>query len=152
MFLKSALDGVSGQRHAPAALYPRERTPVTHWIGGWVGLRPGLDTDAREKILCFCWESNSGRSVCIQTLLTELPGSLRNTDVYTKLLRTCSVSGPGNVAGAFKHLLRYPCLFTPTSLHLCPSGARVASNWHRLKYRLAPFTGNTISSIATLTA
>jgi hypothetical protein len=25
--------GVSGQRHSPAALYPRETTPGTHWIG-----------------------------------------------------------------------------------------------------------------------
>jgi hypothetical protein len=39
--------GVSGQCHAPAALCPREITPVTHWIGGWVGLRAGLDTEAR---------------------------------------------------------------------------------------------------------
>jgi hypothetical protein len=30
---------VSGQHHAPAALYPRERAPGTHWTGGWVGLR-----------------------------------------------------------------------------------------------------------------
>jgi hypothetical protein len=28
--------GVSGQRHALAALYPREGTSGTHWIGGWV--------------------------------------------------------------------------------------------------------------------
>ena len=34
--------GVRGQRHAPAALYPRER-PGTHCTGGWVGLRAGLD-------------------------------------------------------------------------------------------------------------
>ena len=27
--------GVSGQQHAPAALYPRER-PGTHFTGGWV--------------------------------------------------------------------------------------------------------------------
>jgi len=27
--------GVSGQQHAPAAIYPRER-PGTHCIGGWV--------------------------------------------------------------------------------------------------------------------
>jgi len=39
--LTSALDGVGGQRHAPAAL-PRER-PGTHCIEGWVGHRAGLD-------------------------------------------------------------------------------------------------------------
>jgi len=33
---------VSGQQHAPAALYPRER-PGTHCTGGWVGPRVGLD-------------------------------------------------------------------------------------------------------------
>jgi len=31
-----ALEGVSGQQHAPAALYPRER-PGTHFTGDWVG-------------------------------------------------------------------------------------------------------------------
>jgi hypothetical protein len=50
-FLTSALDGLSGQRHAPAALYPRERTPGTHCTGGWVGPRAGLDTEAGGKIL-----------------------------------------------------------------------------------------------------
>jgi hypothetical protein len=33
---------VRDQRHAPAALYPRER-PGTHCTGGWVGPRAGLD-------------------------------------------------------------------------------------------------------------
>jgi len=33
---------VSGQQHAPAALYPRKR-PGTHFTGGWVGPRAGLD-------------------------------------------------------------------------------------------------------------
>jgi hypothetical protein len=42
---------VSGQCHTLAALHPWERTPCTHWIGGWVGLRGGLDTVARGKIL-----------------------------------------------------------------------------------------------------
>jgi hypothetical protein len=49
---------VSGQRHAPAALYSGERTPYTHWIGGWVGLRAGLDTEDRGKILYLCQEPN----------------------------------------------------------------------------------------------
>jgi len=34
--------GVSGQQHAPAALYPRERLG-THRTGGWVDPRAGLD-------------------------------------------------------------------------------------------------------------
>ena len=34
--------GLSGQQHAPAALYPCKR-PGTHCTGGWVGPRAGLD-------------------------------------------------------------------------------------------------------------
>jgi hypothetical protein len=34
---------VNGQLHAPAAILRRERAPGTHWIGGWVGSRAGLD-------------------------------------------------------------------------------------------------------------
>jgi len=37
----SAQDGVSGQRHAPAAL-PSGKRAGTHCIVGWVGLRDGL--------------------------------------------------------------------------------------------------------------
>jgi len=33
---------MSGQQHAPAALYPRER-PGAHFTGGWVGPKAGLD-------------------------------------------------------------------------------------------------------------
>jgi hypothetical protein len=57
-FLTSALDGVSGQRHAQTALCPRESTPGTHWIGGWVDFRAGLDTEARGKIRCLFRGSN----------------------------------------------------------------------------------------------
>jgi len=34
---------VSGQLHAPAALY-EGKAPRNHWIEGWVGPRAGLDT------------------------------------------------------------------------------------------------------------
>jgi hypothetical protein len=60
-FLTSALEGgggLRGQRHAPAALCPGERTPGTHCTGGWVGLRAGLDTEVRGKLLCPCRGSN----------------------------------------------------------------------------------------------
>jgi hypothetical protein len=36
--------GMSGQRHAPATLYPRGKDPGTHYTGGWVGPKAGLDT------------------------------------------------------------------------------------------------------------
>ena len=41
-FLATALEGVRGERHAPAALYPRER-PGTHCTRGWVDPKAGLD-------------------------------------------------------------------------------------------------------------
>jgi len=46
--LTTALEGVKGQRHAPAALYPRER-PGTHFTGGSVGLRAGLDRCGKSR-------------------------------------------------------------------------------------------------------
>jgi hypothetical protein len=44
------LDAVSGQRYAPAAFYPRERTPGSHCRGGWVSPRAGVDTENRGKV------------------------------------------------------------------------------------------------------
>jgi hypothetical protein len=55
--------GVSGQRHAPATLYPPERTPGTHCTGGWVGPRAGLDTEVRGKLSRLCRGSNLDRPV-----------------------------------------------------------------------------------------
>jgi len=40
--MTAALEGVSGQQHTPAALYPPERHG-THFTEGWVGSRAGLD-------------------------------------------------------------------------------------------------------------
>jgi hypothetical protein len=59
--------GVNGQRHAPAALCPGERTPGTHCTGGWVDPRTGLNTEARGKISCLCRGSNFDLSVVQST-------------------------------------------------------------------------------------
>jgi hypothetical protein len=75
--------GVSGHRHAPAALYPRGKDPGTCWIGGWVGLRAGLDTEARGKILYLCRGWNPSRPVCSETILTALPQLLFLTFIST---------------------------------------------------------------------
>jgi hypothetical protein len=47
---------------------PRERTPGTHWIGGWVGPKAGLDAGARGKILWPCRGSNPDRPARSHTL------------------------------------------------------------------------------------
>jgi hypothetical protein len=59
-FLTSALDGGEWSASRPGRALtrgkgPGERTPGT---GGWVGLKAGLDTEARGKILCPCRGSN----------------------------------------------------------------------------------------------
>jgi hypothetical protein len=46
---------------------PGKRAPGTHWIGGWVGLRAGLDAGARRKI-CPCRGSNLDRLI-VQTVV-----------------------------------------------------------------------------------
>jgi hypothetical protein len=42
---------MSGQLHAATALPPWERAPGTHWIGGWVNPRAGLDDVDKRKFL-----------------------------------------------------------------------------------------------------
>jgi hypothetical protein len=56
--LTSALDGGEWSASCPGRFTPRERTPDTHWIGGWVGLRAGLVTVVKRKIPSSRWESN----------------------------------------------------------------------------------------------
>jgi hypothetical protein len=48
--LTSALDGGEWSGSRPGRFTPRERTPGTHWIGGWVGTRAVLDAVVRRKI------------------------------------------------------------------------------------------------------
>jgi hypothetical protein len=63
-FTTSALDGGEWSASRPGrAFTPGERTPGTHCTGGWVGLRAGLDTEDRGKILCPCRGSNPDRPV-----------------------------------------------------------------------------------------
>jgi hypothetical protein len=61
---------VSGHCHAPTMLPtpPPKWTPSTNWIGGWVDLRVGLNTEVWGKINCLCWGMNPGHPVCSQTL------------------------------------------------------------------------------------
>jgi hypothetical protein len=83
------LDHVTGRGWVVSVTSRPRFTPGTHWIGGWMGLTAGLDTEAWGRILCLCRVSNPGRPVCSQdTILTELSQLLypRVTLIYCKLL------------------------------------------------------------------
>jgi hypothetical protein len=64
----------------PPPLYPRERTPDTHWIGDWVGPRAGLDAVAKRKIPSPFRESNSDHPAYNPPL--SYPGSNDDDDDY----------------------------------------------------------------------
>jgi hypothetical protein len=57
IFLTSALAGGEWLVSRSGHFTPRETAPDTHWIGGWVALRDGLDAVELRKI------SNSGLPV-----------------------------------------------------------------------------------------
>jgi len=42
LIFTSALDGGEWSASRPVRCIPRDRAPVTHWIGGWVGPRAVL--------------------------------------------------------------------------------------------------------------
>jgi hypothetical protein len=48
-FLTSALDGDDWSVSCPGHALPPGKDTGTHWIRGWVGVRAGLNTEAREK-------------------------------------------------------------------------------------------------------
>jgi hypothetical protein len=48
--LTSAVDGGELSASRPSCFTPRERAPSTHWIGGSVGSRFGLDAVVKRKI------------------------------------------------------------------------------------------------------
>jgi hypothetical protein len=85
--------GVSGQRHAPAALYPRERTPVpTVQEAGWAS-EPVLIQRLEEKSFAPVGDRTPiarSSSPYSDTILTELPRLLPS--VVTQNVRKGSKS------------------------------------------------------------
>jgi hypothetical protein len=64
---------VSGELHGPAALSPRERAPGTHWIGGWIVPRAGLDAVSKRKIPSLRPKSNPDHPI-VQSVASRYTG------------------------------------------------------------------------------
>jgi hypothetical protein len=67
-FTTSTLDGVSGQHHAPAALYPLAKDPWYPLDRRLVHPTASLDIEVRGTIIFLCRGSNLDHPVCSQTL------------------------------------------------------------------------------------
>jgi hypothetical protein len=80
-FLTSALDGGEWSASRPCRFTPGERAPGTHWIGGWVGSRAGLnDVEGRKFLILPGLERRPlGRPASSQSLYRlRYPGSFQD--------------------------------------------------------------------------
>jgi hypothetical protein len=69
--LTSALDGGEWSASRPGRFNPRVRAPSTHWVGGWVGSRVGLDAVV-EKFQAPVGTETHNYPACTQPYTTEL--------------------------------------------------------------------------------
>jgi hypothetical protein len=67
--LTSALDGGEWSASRPGRFPPRDRAPGTHWIGGWVGPRAGLDAVSKRNVPTLCRESNPDHPI-VQSIVS----------------------------------------------------------------------------------
>jgi hypothetical protein len=63
LILKSALDGGERSVSHPGRFTPKERAPSSHWLGGWVGLRAGLDAVVKRNFPSPCRDANPRSSI-----------------------------------------------------------------------------------------
>jgi hypothetical protein len=73
-FLTSAVDGSEWSASRPGRFTLRERTPDTHWIGGYVGPRAGLDAVVRRKIPSPYRNSNPSVNITNFSFLNQISG------------------------------------------------------------------------------
>jgi hypothetical protein len=84
LFLISALDWGEWSASRPGRYTPGERASSTHWIGGWVVPRAGLD-DVESTISWPYWDSNSDLSV-VQPVAGHYPVSWTLCGMHRSLL------------------------------------------------------------------
>jgi hypothetical protein len=97
---------VSVQLHAPAAitLGKEPPSPVTDWIGGWLGPRAGLDVVAKKNP-CRYWDLNPGPPapsiVSTRIVLFRLPFKRRDMESFLSPHSACSLQETEYVGNQF---------------------------------------------------
>jgi hypothetical protein len=119
----------------PRPLHPRERDPVPHRTGGWVGLRPGLDRYGKS-----CppprYDSHTVQPVANRYTSYAVP-ALKLTFLYPGKLRYPATHFPRRCR--IKQFLLYQCLshntfFFRVGLHHTGSTYSINPSQKRLKY------------------
>jgi len=99
-------------------LIPRKRTPDTHWFGGWVGHRAGLDAATMRRNPCPCRESSPGfQPSSLVTVLNKL-SLLRATNKYQQ--NCVSISAFGRTFAKILYVV--VCVFTCVWCPVFPPG------------------------------
>jgi hypothetical protein len=83
----------------PGRFTSREGAPCTHWIGGWVGPRAGLDAVVKRKILSPSRDSNPRSS-------SSQPSAIHNIKIAPK-----EVSRANSQQTESKHFPCSPCYY-----------------------------------------
>jgi hypothetical protein len=71
----------SGQLDASAVFTSGETAHGTHWIGGWVGPRAGLDIMEKGKI-SFSYQESNPYSLVVQPVLYRLNCAVSTIKIY----------------------------------------------------------------------
>jgi hypothetical protein len=125
-------------------LTPGERTPSIHWIGGWVGLTAGLDTEATWKYLCLCQRLNPSCPVVKSVIgyYTDWATPAPTVQMFLFILILKCERGRGLFLGTIpadkentkEQVMLSKCLETwPLSLYYSMSlhmFAKSTANWH----------------------
>jgi hypothetical protein len=85
----------------PGHFTPRERTPGTHWIGGWVGPRAVLDAVVKRKIPNPRRESNP-RTPTVKSTCRKRQESDMGEEQSTSMVVSCVLRVSSRFSAVYK--------------------------------------------------
>jgi hypothetical protein len=105
---------VSGQIHCPTAL-PLGRSPCTQWIGGWVGLRTGLDSVEKRTFVIL----QISRVIFDKRITWRLHIQTVEAKAFRTFIRLYSLFKSERLSASIKFTL-HKTLITSVMSYACP--------------------------------